>query len=390
MFERRSSKAALLQPEPVTARPAVAGRHAGTPHQLLQRQRITQCFGEAATPAATSTIGRRDRLPAELRAGVESLSGLDLSSVRVHRNSSTPAQLNALAYAQGSDIHLGPGQEKHLPHEAWHVVQQMQGRVRPTLQAAGAPINDDPALEREADRMGARAKSSANGVNAARNEHSIHQRKSIVPIDAGNFSGSSQAVQMKRLGYVPANPGNFRGTTTIGYVDDSGTPSRDKPFNNSQRPHVYANNIANGGGAAPVLLGGIHPRSDEGGAALLDRSIVTPIEPEIDHIVPRASGGANDFDNARVISKAQNTNGNVPRPAAGQRALRAYEDFSIGPTDGMVVDIAAGALITLEVATELATYIDVDAPAVVGGFSNGELSQLEGAAPGNQNGITFN
>jgi len=156
MFERRSSKAALLQPEPVTARPAVAGRHAGTPHQLLQRQRITQCFGEAAAPAATSTIGRRDRLPATLRAGVESLSGLDLSSVRVHRNSSAPAQLNALAYARGADIHLGPGQEKHLPHEAWHVVQQMQGRVRPTLQAAGAPINDDPALEREADHMGAK------------------------------------------------------------------------------------------------------------------------------------------------------------------------------------------------------------------------------------------
>jgi len=390
MFERRSSKAALLQPEPVTARPAVAGRHAGTPHQLLQRQRITQCFGEAATPAATSTIGRRDRLPAELRAGVESLSGLDLSSVRVHRNSSAPAQLNALAYAQGSDIHLGAGQEKHLPHEAWHVVQQMQGRVRPTLQAAGAPINDDPALEREADQMGARAKSSANGVNAARSEHSIHQRKSIVPIDAGNFSGSSQAVQMKRLGYVPANPGNFRGTTTIGYADDSGTPSRDKPFNNSQRPHVYTNNVANGGGAAPVLLGGIHPRSDVGGTALLDRSIATPIEPEIDHVVPRASGGANDFDNARVISKAQNTIGNVPRPSAAGRALRAYEAFSIGPTGGLMANIGAGALIPLPIATQLATYVGIGVPGVVGGFSNGALSQLEGAAPGNQNGITFN
>ena len=30
---------------------------------------------------------------------------------------------DALAYAQGSDIHLAPGQEQHLPHEAWHVVQ---------------------------------------------------------------------------------------------------------------------------------------------------------------------------------------------------------------------------------------------------------------------------
>lgn len=35
-------------------------------------------------------------------------------------------------YSQGTDIHIGPGQEKHLPHEAWHVVQQKQGRVKPT------------------------------------------------------------------------------------------------------------------------------------------------------------------------------------------------------------------------------------------------------------------
>ena len=28
------------------------------------------------------------------------------------------------------DIHLGPGQEKHLPHEAWHVVQQKQGQSK--------------------------------------------------------------------------------------------------------------------------------------------------------------------------------------------------------------------------------------------------------------------
>lgn len=34
-------------------------------------------------------------------------------------------------YEQGTDIHVGPGQEQHLPHEAWHEVSQRQGRVRP-------------------------------------------------------------------------------------------------------------------------------------------------------------------------------------------------------------------------------------------------------------------
>jgi hypothetical protein len=64
----------------------------------------------------------------------------------------------SLAYAQGTDIHLGPGQEKHLPHEAWHVVQQKQGRVKPTMQLKGkVNINDDAGLEKEADVMGAEA-----------------------------------------------------------------------------------------------------------------------------------------------------------------------------------------------------------------------------------------
>ncbi|WP_198120265.1 eCIS core domain-containing protein [Massilia rhizosphaerae] len=109
-----------------------------------------------AAPAAPNRIG----LPDGLKSGIESLSGMPMDHVRVHYNSSQPAQLNALAYAQGSDIHLGPGQEQHLPHEAWHVVQQAQGRVRPTTQMKDAvPVNDDQGLEREADVMGAKAAS---------------------------------------------------------------------------------------------------------------------------------------------------------------------------------------------------------------------------------------
>jgi hypothetical protein len=88
---------------------------------------------------------------------MEKMSGLSLDGVKVHYNSSRPAQVNALAYAQGSDIYLGPGQERHLPHEAWHIVQQRQGRVRPTTQVNGVAVNDNPSLEREADMMGLRA-----------------------------------------------------------------------------------------------------------------------------------------------------------------------------------------------------------------------------------------
>jgi len=92
-------------------------------------------------------------LPARLRAGVEGLSGIAMDDVRVHRNSDEPAKLGALAFTRGTEIHLGPGQEEHLPHEAWHVVQQKQGRVQATTQMKGAAVNEDARLEREADEV---------------------------------------------------------------------------------------------------------------------------------------------------------------------------------------------------------------------------------------------
>ena len=107
-------------------------------------------------PATFNNTG----LPHQLKAGIESLSGMSMDHVKVHYNSNKPAQLNAHAYAQGNEIHLSTGQEQHLPHEAWHVVQQAQGRVKPTMQMKGSMlVNDDVALESEADVMGAKAAS---------------------------------------------------------------------------------------------------------------------------------------------------------------------------------------------------------------------------------------
>jgi len=105
-------------------------------------------------------------LPDGLKSGIENLSGYSMDDVKVYHNSDKPAQLSAHAYAQGSDIHLGSGQEKHLPHEAWHVVQQKQGRVKETTQMHGSmKINDDSGLEREADVMGSKALQLSSSSN---------------------------------------------------------------------------------------------------------------------------------------------------------------------------------------------------------------------------------
>ena len=97
----------------------------------------------AMSPARPVASSNRTGLPDRLKAGIETLSGDSLDAVRVHANSPQPARLGALAYTQGSDIHVGPGQERHLAHEAWHAVQQMQGRVQATVQMRGVGINDD-------------------------------------------------------------------------------------------------------------------------------------------------------------------------------------------------------------------------------------------------------
>ncbi|MFB9326525.1 DUF4157 domain-containing protein [Paenibacillus aurantiacus] len=121
--------------------------------QLMQSGRI----GGGGSRPVLQAKGDRTGLGETLKAGIENLSGIPMDDVRVHRNSTKPQQLGALAYAQGTDIHVGPGQEKHLPHEAWHLVQQKQGRVKPTAEIGGKAINDEESLESEADKMGSRA-----------------------------------------------------------------------------------------------------------------------------------------------------------------------------------------------------------------------------------------
>lgn len=96
-------------------------------------------------------------LPGGLRSNMEMISGQSLADVRVNYDSREPDRVGALAYTQGTTIHIAPGQERHLAHEAWHTVQQKQGRVNPTTEIGGEPVNDEPALEKEADVMGEQA-----------------------------------------------------------------------------------------------------------------------------------------------------------------------------------------------------------------------------------------
>lgn len=146
--------------------------HLLTPKDVLQLQRISGNRAVSSLLTGAAQPAGQTELPDALKTGIEDLSGFSMDDVKVHYNSEKPAQLNALAYAQGSEIHVAPGQEKHLPHEAWHVVQQKQGRVKPTLQLKGSVnVNDDAGLENEADLMGVKSVQLKTHQNQYASEH---------------------------------------------------------------------------------------------------------------------------------------------------------------------------------------------------------------------------
>lgn len=98
----------------------------------------------------------RTGIPTQLKERMEQSTGLSFDDVRVHYNSALPARLDALAYTMGNQVEIGPGQERHLPHELGHVVQQKLGTVRPNAtHSSGVALNTDPALEHQADEIGA-------------------------------------------------------------------------------------------------------------------------------------------------------------------------------------------------------------------------------------------
>ena len=154
-------KAGAEEEEPLQGKFATIQKAGPEEEPLQGKFHTVQKKKSGANPVQLEDGGGKSNqtgMPDQLKSGIENLSGFAMDDVRVHYNSDKPQQLQAHAYAQGTEIHIGPGQEKHLPHEAWHVAQQKQGRVQPTTQMKEkVPVNDDPGLENEADVMGAKA-----------------------------------------------------------------------------------------------------------------------------------------------------------------------------------------------------------------------------------------
>lgn len=210
--------------------------------QFSSSSRIAQLQAKSNSQifSTESTVVQRQEnktgLPDGLKSGMESISGLSLHDVKVHRNSDKPAQLQAHAYAQGTDIHLGPGQEKHLPHELGHVVQQKEGRVKPTVQLKDkVNINDDSGLEKEADVLGQKANSVGKTTEKG-SEVGVFQQKGHEVLQGKFTQGSllqfskTQPVQLSEEGKAAAKSNDVTKEEI-----DKVRPLKDQPLKEIQK-----------------------------------------------------------------------------------------------------------------------------------------------------------
>jgi len=172
----------------------------------LEEQPIQKKDNPTPTNTSSNTTSSPSQLSTDVRGKMEGAFQTDFSNVNIHKNSSKAKDMGAYAFAQGNDIHFAPGQynpatpkgQELIGHELTHVVQQRSGRVKPTTQAKGLPVNNDTELEREADDMGAKAaKGEALNLNTKikEEEPTAIQGKGLIQMkaDAGAGGGGGAA-----------------------------------------------------------------------------------------------------------------------------------------------------------------------------------------------------
>lgn len=171
-----------------------------------------------------------------LLAKMESAFNADFSDVRVHIGPQA-GRLGALAFTTGKDLYFAPGQyqpdsmqgQRLIGHELAHVIQQRQGRVRPS--ASGISVVLDQALEAEADRHGMRAALhiQSKGVN----EHQHISRQTGNEQQHMRAGNSSLSIQRKTASpassTLPARaptPASQPGSVAQSILVSSGLPTQ--------------------------------------------------------------------------------------------------------------------------------------------------------------------
>jgi|GEM_PF-6815388 len=137
-------------------------------------------------------------LPNEVNNKMQTAFNADFSDVNIIKDSQESKDIGAFAFTQGSDVHFAPGKfqpftpkgQELIGHELAHVVQQDEGKVEETTKTGNRSINDNPALEKEADVKGKKAaqtkptkekKEGKKGEKAPKGKAKPKQKKKPTP-----------------------------------------------------------------------------------------------------------------------------------------------------------------------------------------------------------------
>ncbi len=140
-------------------------------------------------------------LPAPLQHKMGNALGVDLSPVRVHEGEHVAAA-GARAFARGTDVHFAPSEyrpespdgQAMLGHELAHLAQQSRGDV-----ASDGAIDDSPAREQEADRLGTTA--LAEGAPPATELAPLQHKSGDAPIQRTKADANAYVKAQKLSGF---------------------------------------------------------------------------------------------------------------------------------------------------------------------------------------------
>ena len=166
----------------------------------------------------STSAGVGSALPPPVQKKMEAAFGSNFSDVRIHETTKAES-IGAAAYTQGTNIYFAPGQydpsslggQSLLGHELAHVVQQRAGRVT-VPGGSGIPINADPNLEAEADRLGAQA---ARGQSSQASGGGVFDQGLTAP---GTATAPVQCGLFKKIGkgIKKVGKGIGKGIKTVG------------------------------------------------------------------------------------------------------------------------------------------------------------------------------
>lgn len=99
----------------------------------------------------------RTEIPVQLKTRTEDSTRVPFNYVRANYNSDKPAKLDTLAYTNGNQVGISPGQKRYSAYDLRNAMQQKLNAVRASVRYEGnEAINTDVELERQSDVSGVR------------------------------------------------------------------------------------------------------------------------------------------------------------------------------------------------------------------------------------------